>query len=155
MCNTLKMADRRAKQTKIWDLGYYSAHRLGRVVLMPNSMNLVWDHLVHFTHFPILWFSKRYSFKQFSSDFNHTSYKYHNQGLILIYYFFGDQFLSYFNQTSYTVSKSGANIGYYFFGGLTKIKHVMTLWNFNLGVNGKILECTISWKWLIVFPINL
>ncbi len=29
MCNILKTADRRAKWTKIWDLGYYSARMLG------------------------------------------------------------------------------------------------------------------------------
>ncbi len=27
---------------------------------------------------------------------------------------------------------------------------IVALWNFNMEVNGKILKCTISWKWLIV-----
>ena len=40
MGNISKTADRRAKRTKIWDLGLYSA--LCQVLLMPDSLSLVW-----------------------------------------------------------------------------------------------------------------
>ncbi len=37
-----------------------------------------------------------------------------------------------------------------YIGDLPKFKNFMALWNFNMGVNGKILKCGISWKRLIV-----
>ncbi len=51
MCNILKTADRRAKRTKIWDSG--TVH-IGRILLMPDSLSLVWGHSVHFAKFPML-----------------------------------------------------------------------------------------------------
>ena len=36
-----------------------------RVLLMPDSLSLVWDHLVHFAKFPIPRFSKHYSLNNF------------------------------------------------------------------------------------------
>ena len=63
MWNMWKTANRRAKRTKIWDLRYYV--HIGRVLLMPDSLSLVWGHSVHFAKFPILRFSKHYSFNSF------------------------------------------------------------------------------------------
>ena len=37
-----------------------------------------------------------------------------------------------------------------YIGDLPKFKNFMALWNFNKGVNEKILKCAISWKRLIV-----
>ncbi len=55
MCNILKMADRKVKQSKIWDSGCYS------VLLMPDFLTLVWGDSMHFAKFPSLQFSKFYS----------------------------------------------------------------------------------------------
>ena len=44
--NISKTVDRRAKRTKIWDLGYHSAYMYG--TLMPDSLSLVWGYLVYF-----------------------------------------------------------------------------------------------------------
>ncbi len=38
---------------------------IGRVLLMPDSLSMVWGHLVHFAKFPILRFSKCYSLNRF------------------------------------------------------------------------------------------
>ncbi len=38
----------RAKRTKIWDSGSYSAHREGIARSVPDSLSLVWGHSVHF-----------------------------------------------------------------------------------------------------------
>ncbi len=49
--------------------------------------------------------------------------------------------------------KYGSHRGIYsyrYFGDLPKFKNFVALWNFNMGVNGKILKCAISWKRLIV-----
>ncbi len=40
---------------------------IGRALLMPDSLSLVWGHLVHFAKFPMLRFSKGYC-SQFSSS---------------------------------------------------------------------------------------
>ncbi len=64
-----------------------------RVLLMPDSLSLVWSHSVHFAKFPILRFSKHYSF----ISFHQNSTKLH------------------------TVSQSRANIGQHVFGDLPKI----------------------------------
>ena len=37
-----------------------------------------------------------------------------------------------------------------YLGDLPKFTNFMALWNFNMGVNGKILKCAISWKQLII-----
>ena len=52
-----KTADRRAKRTKIWDSKYTTVH-ICRVLLMPDSLSLVWCHSVHFAKVPIPRFSK-------------------------------------------------------------------------------------------------
>ncbi len=50
-----KTANRRAKRTKIWDSVYYSGTvHICTVLLMPDSLSLVWGHSVHFAKFPIL-----------------------------------------------------------------------------------------------------
>ncbi len=49
MCSISKTDDCRVNQTKIWDSGYY----ICRLLLMPDSLNLVWGHSVHFAKFPI------------------------------------------------------------------------------------------------------
>ena len=67
MCNILKMADRKAKGTKIWDSWYYSAH--GRVLLMPDSLSLGWGHSVHFSDCKI---SDVMIFKAYSSPSFHS-----------------------------------------------------------------------------------
>ncbi len=69
MWNTgiLKMANRRAKRTKIWDSGYYSVP-ICRVILMPDPLSLVWGHSMYFAKFPILqWILKTLLLSQFSS----------------------------------------------------------------------------------------
>ena len=54
MWNISKTADRRVKCTKIWDLGYHSAHSMiSRVLLMPDSLSLIWGHSAHFAKFLI------------------------------------------------------------------------------------------------------
>ncbi len=71
MCNISKTADHRAKRTKIWDSGYYSAHMedtfdarflefgLGSFgALCTNSDSAIFETLL---------------LQQFSSDFNQTS----------------------------------------------------------------------------------
>ncbi len=58
MRNISKTADRRAKRTKILTLGT-TVHLCG-VLLMPDSLSLVWGHSVHFAKFPMLRFSKGY-----------------------------------------------------------------------------------------------
>ncbi len=63
MCNILKTADRRAKWMKIWHLG--TTVYICRVLLMPESLSLVWVHSVQFVKLPSLRFSKRYSFNGF------------------------------------------------------------------------------------------
>ncbi len=40
---------------------------ISRVLLMPDSLSLVWDHSVHFTKFPLLRFSKGYCSRSFHS----------------------------------------------------------------------------------------
>ena len=45
MWSILERVNRRAKRTKIWDSGYYSY--ICRVLLMPDSLSLVWGHTVH------------------------------------------------------------------------------------------------------------
>ncbi len=51
-----------------------------RVLLMPNSLSLVWGHSVHFAKFPMLRFSKGYcspSFRSISTRFyyKHVGHK--------------------------------------------------------------------------------
>ena len=53
-----------------------------RVLLMPNSLSLVWGHSVHFEKFTIPRFSKHYSFNSFHQISNKLQTKYHSQGLI-------------------------------------------------------------------------
>ncbi len=53
-----------------------------RVLLLPNSLSLVWDHSVHFAKFPIPRFSKHYSFNNFHQISTKLHTKYHNQGLL-------------------------------------------------------------------------
>ncbi len=50
---------------------------------MPDSLSLVWGHSVYFAKFPILGFSKRYSFNSVQQISTKLLTKYHNQGLIL------------------------------------------------------------------------
>ncbi len=78
MCNIPKMANRRVKRTQIWDSG--ATMNICRVLLMPDSLSLVWVHLVHFAKFPILQFSKTTCMflSQFSSDSSKAYRKYHN-----------------------------------------------------------------------------
>ena len=42
------------------------------------------------------------------------------------------------------------NIGLLFLAIGTSLKQFVILWNFNMGFNGKIINCAISWKWLAV-----
>ncbi len=65
MCNILKTVDRGVKRTKIWYRGT-TVHAC-RVLLMPNSLSLLWDHLVHFAKIPMLRFSKGYCSGSFHS----------------------------------------------------------------------------------------
>ncbi len=60
-----------------------TALQICRVLLMPDCLSLVWGHFVHFAKFPILRFSKRYSFNSFIRFQPNFIQKYHN------YYFFG------------------------------------------------------------------
>ncbi len=53
-----------------------------RVLLMPDSLSLVWGHSVHFAKCPILRFSKHYSFNNFHHILPKLHAKNHNQGLI-------------------------------------------------------------------------
>ncbi len=80
MRNISKMADHRAKRTKVWDSGSYSI--FCRVLLMPDSLGLVWGHSVHFLKFLILRVSKRYSFNSVHQNSTKLLAKYYNEGLI-------------------------------------------------------------------------
>ncbi len=51
---------------------------LWKVLLMPNSLGLVWGHSVHFAKFPILRFSKHYSFNSFHQISTKLDTRYHN-----------------------------------------------------------------------------
>ncbi len=53
-----------------------------RVLLMPDSLKLVWGHSVQFSKFPILQFSKYYSFNSFHLVSTKLHTKYNNRGLI-------------------------------------------------------------------------
>ena len=48
MWNFWKTADSRAKRTKLWVWTHYTVH-IQRVLLMPDSLSLVWGYSVHFT----------------------------------------------------------------------------------------------------------
>ena len=63
---------------------------IGRVLLMPDSLSMVWGHLVHFAKFPILRFSKGYSLNRFHQISTKLHTKDHNQGLIQAVTFFSD-----------------------------------------------------------------
>ncbi len=63
MLKISKMANHRAKRMKIWDSGSYSAYMEGTFV--PDSLNLVLSHSVHFAKFLIF---KTPLLSQFSSD---------------------------------------------------------------------------------------
>ena len=71
------MADRRAKQTKIWDSGYYATN-MG-LLLMPDSLSLVWGHSLHFVKFPIFQF-----LKLGSSPYFHPIHPNFIQGIIIM-----------------------------------------------------------------------
>ena len=89
MWNISKTADRRAKPSKIWDSVQYTVH-ICKVILVPDSLSLVWGHLVHFAKFQIPWFSKHYSFSSFHHILTKLHTKYHNLGLIQTITFFGN-----------------------------------------------------------------
>ncbi len=89
MLNISETADRRAKRTKSWDSGYYSAHIYG--VFYARFLEFILG-----------------SFSALCKIFNSTIF----ETLLL------QQFSSNFNRTSYKVSQSAVNIGYYFFGDL-------------------------------------
>ena len=55
---------------------------------MPDSFSLVWGHSVHFAKFPILRFSKHYSFNSFHQTSTERYTKYHNPGVIYDIVFF-------------------------------------------------------------------
>ena len=61
-----------------------TAVHICRVLFMPDSLILVWGHLVHFAKFLIPQFSKHYSysFNSFHQISTKLHTKYHNQGLI-------------------------------------------------------------------------
>ena len=65
MCNILKTADHREKRTKIWDSEYHM--HICRVLLMSDSLILVWVCSVHFAKFPMLRFSRGYCSHSFYS----------------------------------------------------------------------------------------
>ncbi len=81
-----------------------------RVLLMPDSLSLVWGHSVHFAKFPILRFSKRYLSNNFrripSSLYENIAYHEGMQAITLL-------------------------------GNLPRFTKLMALWNFNIAVNGK------------------
>ena len=58
--------------------------QIHRVLLMPDSLSLVWGYSVHFAKCLILRFSKRYSFNSFHQISTKRHTKYHNQGLIWV-----------------------------------------------------------------------
>ena len=73
-----------------------------RVLLMPDSLHLVWGHSVHFARFPMLRFSKCYS----SPSFHSTSTKFY---------------------CKYVGHKGFQSVT--FFGNLPKFKNFMVHWN--------------------------
>ena len=88
MCSILKKADRRAKRTKFWDSG--TTVHIGRVVLMPDSLSLVWGHSVHFAKFPMLRYSKGCCSHSFHSIATKLYCKYVGQEGIQAVTFFRD-----------------------------------------------------------------
>ena len=53
-----------------------------KVLFMPDCLSLVWNYSAHFVKFPILRFSKRYSFNSFHQISTKLHTKYHNRGLV-------------------------------------------------------------------------
>ncbi len=62
--------------------GRHTTVHMCRVLLMPDSLSLVWGHSVHFAKFPIPRFVKHYSFNNFHQISTKLHTKYHNLGLI-------------------------------------------------------------------------
>ena len=62
------------------------------------------------------------------------------------------QFSSYVNQTSrrHCIGYHGGIQSVSFLCNRPSFKKFVALWNFNVGVNGKIVKCATSWKWLVV-----
>ncbi len=55
---------------------------IGKVLLMPDSLSLVWGNSVHFAKFPIPRVLKHYSFNSFYQISTKLHTMYHNEGLI-------------------------------------------------------------------------
>ena len=100
MSNISKTANRRAKWTKMWDSG--TTVQICKVLLMPDSLSLVWADSVHFAKFLILQFLKLSSSLKFLSL--HPNFA---QGIIIV------------------------QAVPFFFGDLPKIAKIMAFWNFS------------------------
>ncbi len=62
------------KGRKFGTRGTFTVH-MCRVLLVPNSLSLVWGHSVHFAKFPMLRFSKGYCSPSFRSNWTKFYYK--------------------------------------------------------------------------------
>ena len=88
MWNISKMVDRRAKNGRKFGTRGTTVH-MCRVLLIPDSLSLVYGHLVHFAKFSIPRFSKHFSFNSFHQILTKLCTKDHNLGLIQGITFFG------------------------------------------------------------------
>ncbi len=84
MWNISKTADRRVKWPNIWESGFYSADMYStfHAPFFEFGLNLVWGHSGHFAKFPILRFSRHYSFNSLHQNSTKRHTKYYNLGLI-------------------------------------------------------------------------
>ncbi len=88
MCNILKTAHRRANGRKFRTRG--TMVQTCSVLLMPDSLSLVWGHSVHCVKFPMLRFSKGHYSPSFHSIWTKLYCKYVGHGGIQAVTVFGD-----------------------------------------------------------------
>ena len=148
------------------------------VLVGSGHLSSVWDYSVHFAKISDLRFSKGYCSHSFHPVSTKLYGKHGNHGGIQAVSSFGDppkikNFMKclltqnhmgleipkgYSSYTVYPMSiKLHEDIGYHrqiqtiaLLGNQPSFKSFVALWKFNMGVNGKIIKCAISWKRLTV-----